>query len=453
MTAWLRRRRIEGVSTHLPMSPADAAWLRMDTATNLMVINSVLFFATAPDWERLRTSHVERIVDRHPRFRCVGRPGGALSAAHWEELETFDPEDHFHRVALAQPRDRATLQALIADLASAPLDHDRPLWEVHLIEGVGDGAALMTRVHHAVADGVTLARVLLGATDDGDPGPGIGGHAEHPSALGSLVGGGVHAALHPRATIGRGYRDLGTLGKLLPPTSEHSDVLKGAGRAGHRVAWSDPLELWRVKRVAHAYRVTVNDVLMAALAGALRRHVLAAGGEPERLHALVPFNLRALDEPVPSDLGNRFGLVLAELPLHIEDDIDRLWEVNHRMDAIKRSDEGQITYGILDVMGRAPTEVEARLIRYFSAKASMVVTNVRGPEREFSIGGAPVTGVLVWAPCAGDLRMSVSLFSYAGKVTVGLLTDAGIIPDPQPLADAFRAEVLKLARRSRRMPV
>ena len=453
MTAPPRWPTIIGVSTHLPMSPADAAWLRMDTATNLMVINSVLFFATAPDWERLRTSHVERIIERHPRFRCVARPGGPLSAAHWEEVETFDPSDHFHRLALPEPRDRCALQTLIADLASAPLDHDRPLWEIHLIEGVGDGAVLMTRVHHAIADGVTLARVLLGATDDGDPGPGIGGHPEHRSALGALLGGGVGAVLHPRATVGRGYRDLETLGKLLPPTSEHSRVLKGAGRAGHRVAWSDPLDLWRVKRVAHAYRVTVNDVLMAALAGALRRHVLAAGGEPERLHALVPFNLRALDEPVPSDLGNRFGLVLAELPLHIEDDIDRLWEVNHRMDAIKRSDEGQITYGILDVMGRAPTEVEARLIRYFSAKASMVVTNVRGPEREFSIGGAPVTGVLVWAPCAGDLRMSVSLFSYAGKVTVGLLTDAGIIPDPQPLADAFRAEVLKLARRSRRMPV
>lgn len=441
------------MSTHLPMSHADAAWLRMDTATNLMVINSVLFFDAAPDWDRLRTSHVEGIVARHPRFRCVARPGGPLSAAHWEPADGFDPADHFHRVALPEPRDRAALQALIADLASAPLDHERPLWEVHLIEGVGDGAVLMTRVHHALADGVTLARVLLGATDDGDPGPGIGGHAAHRSALGALLGGGLGALAHPREALRRGYRDLGTLGKLLPPTSERSRVLKGAGRPGHRVAWSYPIDLWRVKHVAHAYRVTVNDVLLAALAGALRRHVLAAGADPERLHALVPVNLRALDEPVPDDLGNRFGLVLADLPLDVEGDVDRLWEVGRRMDAVKRSDEGPITYGILDVMGRAPTEVEARAIRYFSAKASMVVTNVRGPDHRFSIGGVPITGVLVWAPCAGDLRMSVSLFSYAGKVTVGLLTDAGVLGDPQPLADAFRAEVLQLARRSRRMAV
>jgi WS/DGAT/MGAT family acyltransferase len=433
------------------MSHADAAWLRMDSPTNLMVINSVLFFDSAPNWDELRTRYVEHIVKRHPRFRCVARTG-PLGTARWDESPGFDPADHFHRVALPAPGDRATLQTLIADISSAPLDHGRPLWEVHLIEGVGDGAVLLTRVHHAVGDGVTLARVLLGASDEGDPGPGIGGSSPHHSALGTLVGGGVAAVSHPRRTLARGYRDLGTLVKLLPPGGEHSRVLKGEGRSGHRVAWCDPIDLWRVKRVAHAYRVTVNDVLMAALAGALRQHVLAGGGDPQRLHALVPLNLRPLDEPVPDDLGNRFGLVLADLPVDVEDEIDRLWEVNRRMGEIKRSDEGAITYGILDAMGRAPTDVEARLIRYFSAKASMVVTNVRGPERRFSLGGEPVTGALVWAPCAGDMRMTVSLFSYAGKVSVGLLTDAGIVDDPQPLADAFRAEVLRLARRSRKMP-
>jgi len=449
MSGTAPRRTIDGVTTHLPMSHADAAWLRMDSPTNLMVINSVLLLETTPDWDRLRTTHVERIVERFPRFACVARAGGALSDAHWEPDPTFDPADHFHRVALPAPGDLEALRTLIGDLASAPLHHGRPLWEVHLIEGFGEGAVLLTRVHHAIADGVTLARVLLGASDDGDPGPGIGGSPEtHHPALGAVLG----AVMHPRATAERTYRDLGVLAKLVPPAAERSRVLKGEGRVGHRVAWSAPLDLWRVKRVARAYRVTVNDVLMAALAGALRRHLLASGAEPERLHALVPFNLRPLDEPVPEDMGNRFGLVLADVPADVEDDIDRLWEVNRRMNAIKRSDEGAITYGILDVMGRTPADVEAALLRYFSSKASMVVTNVRGPERRFHLAGVPVTGVLVWAPCAGDIRMSVSLFSYAGKVSIGFLADAGILPDPQPLADTFRAEVLKLARRSRRMP-
>jgi hypothetical protein len=82
----------------------------------------------------------------------------------------------------------------------------------------------------------------------------------------------------------------------------------------------------------------------------------------------------------------------------------------------------------------------------------MVVTNVIGPARPISLAGTPVAGALVWAPCSGDMRMTVSLFSYAGKVSVGFLTDAGIVADPQPLADAFRAELLALARRARRIP-
>jgi hypothetical protein len=185
----------------------------------------------------------------------------------------------------------------------------------------------------------------------------------------------------------------------------------------------------------------------------VRERVLAAGGDPERLHALVPLNLRPLDEPLPAELGNHFGLVLADLPVDLPDPVNRLWEVNRRMDAIKRSDEGVITFGILETMGRAPSAVESRLLEYFTAKASMVVTNVVGPRKPISLAGTPVAGVLVWAPCSGDMRMTVSLFSYGGKVTAGFLTDAGIVPDPQPLADAFRAEVLALARRSRRITV
>ena len=451
MTAGVYRRSMLSVTSHHPMSHADAAWLRMDSPTNLMVINSLLFFESTPDWDALRVNHIERIVERFPRFRQIARPGGPLNGAHWEDDPQFDPNDHFHRVALPEPHDDEALRALVGDLATAPLDHGRPLWEVHMIEGVGGGAVLLTRVHHALADGIALARVMLSATDGGDPGPGVGGPRAHHSALGGVLHGALGAVAHPRRTAARGIGDARTLAKLLWPGPERSRVLKGEGHVGHRVAWSRPVDLWRVKRTARAYRVTVNDVLMSALAGALRTRILAAGEDPERLHALVPLNLRPLDEPVSDDLGNHFGLVLAALPVDTEDEIDRLWEVNRSMSAIKHSDEGAISYGILDMMGRAPTAVEARMLEYFTSKASMVVTNVRGSEEPISLVGTPVSGVLVWAPCSGDMRMTVSIFSYAGKVTVGFLTDAGIVPDPQPLADAFRAELLALARRSRRI--
>ena len=431
------------------MPHADAAWLRMDSATNLIVINSLMWFEETPDWDLVRANHIEHIVYGFPRFRQVARPGGALSGPHWEDVPHFDPKAHFHRIALPAPHDRDALRVLVGDLSTAPLDHERPLWEVYLIEGFGSGAAVLTRVHHAVADGIALARVMLSATEGGDSGPGIGDVEPHQSGLGAVLDHGLGALSHPRQTAARGLSDIGTLAKLLVPAAESSPVLQGEGRVAHRVAWSDPVELWRVKHTARAYRVTVNDVLMAALAGALREHIVAAGAPLERLHALVPLNLRPLDEPLSPELGNRFGVVLADLPVEVDDQIDRLWEVNRRMDAIKHSDEAALSYGLLDLMGRAPAGVEARLIDHLTAKASMVVTNVRGPEHPITLAGIPVAGVLVWAPCSGHMRMTVSLFSYAGKVTAGFLTDAGVVADPQPLADAFRAELLALALRSR----
>ena len=440
------------VSVHHPMSHVDAAWLRMDRPTNLMVINALLWFDETPDWERLRAAFTERIVERFPRFGQLARPGGPLGGPHWEDDPAFDPGDHFHRVALPAPHDRDALRALVGDIATAPLDHDRPLWDVSLIDDFEQGAAVLIRVHHAVGDGVALARVLLSASDDGDAGPGFAERNGHRTLVGSALRAGRAVLAHPRRTAERGITDLGTLAKLLLPGGERARLLKGEGHVGHRVAWCDPIDLWRVKRTARAYRVTVNDVLMAALAGALRTRAEANGAEPERLHALVPLNLRPLDEPLPPDLGNRFGLVLAALPVEYGHPVERLWEVSREMDAIKRSDEGVITYGILETMGRAPSAVEARLLEYFTSKASMVVTNVIGPRQRISFAGTPVAGALVWAPCAGDMRMTVSLFSYAGKVFAGFLTDAGIVPEPQRLADAFRAELLDLARRAGRLP-
>ena len=217
----------------------------------------------------------------------------------------------------------------------------------------------------------------------------------------------------------------------------------------HRVGWSAPLDLWRVKHAAHALGATVNDVLVGAVTGALAAHLGADGEVPDEVHALVPFNLRPLDEALPRELGNRFGLVLLALPVGVTDPVLRTIEVKRRMDAIKHGHEGPISYGILDLMGRTPAPVEGLLIDYFTAKGSMVLTNVPGPRRALSVAGTPLGGVLVWAPCSGSVGMSISIFSYAGKVTIGFLTDAGLVPDPQALADAARAEALAIGRAAR----
>src|SRR4051812_37635696 len=167
-------RSIESVSTQHAMAHADAAWLRMDRPTNLMVINSLLWFDECPDWDRLRATYVKRIIEHFPRFGQIARGGGRLGGPHWDDDPAFDPADHFHRISLPAPHDLGALRELVADIACALLDHERPLWEVYLIDDFRDGAAVLTRVHHAIADGIALARVMLSATDGGDLDAGIG---------------------------------------------------------------------------------------------------------------------------------------------------------------------------------------------------------------------------------------------------------------------------------------
>jgi diacylglycerol O-acyltransferase / wax synthase len=430
------------MSTSHGMSNADAAWLHMDRPTNLMVINSVLWFDEPVDWDAYTAVVRERLVERFDRFRQ--RPVEGITGPHWEDVE-LDLELHVHRVALPAPGDRRALEAFVSDRVATPLDRSRPLWEVYLIDGYGDGAAVLTRMHHCIADGIALARVMLtltdGGSDDGfvpSPGGGLG--------IGTLAHAAVDVVRHPRQTLATVLEDAQTVGKLTFPAFDPRSAIKGEQRAAHRVAWSDPVDLWRVKRAARALGATVNDVLVSAVTGAVGEHLRSAATVPDDVHALVPFNLRPLDAPLSRELGNRFGLVLLALPVAIEDPAERTLEVKRRMDAIKHGHEGAISYGILELMGLTPSAVEARLIDYFSAKGSMVLTNVPGPRRRVSVAGTPLAGVLVWAPCSGSIGMSVSVFSYAGKVTVGFLTDAGLVPDPRSLADATRAEALALAR-------
>lgn len=163
----------------------------------------------------------------------------------------------------------------------------------------------------------------------------------------------------------------------------------------------------------------------------------------------MPFNLRPLDEPLPAELGNRFGLVFLRLPVGIGDRRRRLREVHARMQEIKESPRGAISYGFLDAMGRTPVQIEKRLIDLFSAKGSAVITNVPGPPRQVYLAGTPVAGVLVWAPASGGVSVTVSIFSYAGSITVGLMTDAGLVPDPEVIVAAFESEMEALLRLKR----
>ncbi len=440
------------------MPMADAAWLHMDRATNPMVVNGLNVLAAEPDPELVLEILQERLADRFPRFRQrVVDPLGRGPA--FEDDPAFDVRDHLHRVALPAPGDRAALQELLSDLVTPPLDPGKPLWHAHLIEGYEGGAALLWRIHHSVADGIALGRVMLTVTDGGER-PEIAAEAREGGGAGLLrraaaaardagaaaLHEGMETLAHPdhlRELAGSALSDVSTAARLISAPPDASSGLRTELTGTRRVAWTDPYPLDRVHEAARLRRVTINDVLVAALAAALRDAFGEAGGPemPEEIHAMIPFNLRPLDRPVPVELGNDFALILLTLPVGEEASGERLRLVSSRMDEIKSSHEAPIAYGMISAIGMTPPWVEDRLIGFFTDKASLVVTNVPGPAEELSLAGVPIRGVLVWAPCSGSLGTTVSIFSYAGEITVGFMTDTAVIADPAPLVRAYEREL------------
>ena len=466
---------LDRMSTAHEMGKADAAWLRMDQPTNLMVITGVLWFDERPDWGRVREVVRTRMVERYPRFRqrvVEGRQ--PLSGPHWEDDPRFDIDLHFHRVALPSPGDEARLRSLVADVAATPLDRGKPLWQFHLVDGFGEGAAMIARIHHCIADGIALARVLLSLTDDptgnepapfddarADSGHGPLGALVAPArgalsaaigATGAVAHESVEVARHPAHLLdlaATAREDVDALAKLLLQSDDPQTPLKGEMGVAKGVTWSAPIPLEEVRAMGHETGTTINDIVLTAVAGALRRYLRSRDGLVDELTAIVPFNLRPLTEPLPPGLGNRFGLVYLGLPVGIGDRRRRLHEIHARMDAIKHSPEGAISYGVLDAMGRTPAPIEDRLVDLFSTKGSAVITNVPGPPRRVSLAGTEVAGVLVWAPASGGVSMTVSIFSYAGRITVGLMADAGLIPDPEGIVAALEREIEALLRLKR----
>ena len=455
------------------LSSADAAWLHMDRPTNLMVINSLLLFDEPVDWSRVVEITQRRLIDRYPKFRQrVVESRVPLRPSKWEDDPDFALEHHMHHLALPAPGDAAALQELVGDLMTMPLDRNRPLWHEYMVDGFGDGAALIVRMHHCIADGIALARVMLSLTDS-EPDAGITrhGYREHLPSSRLLVGGmpipgtrRVAYALHVGSNLARqavrvasspshAARVAGAVGRdavtglrLLLTPADAATALKGDPGISRRVAWSKPLSLARIKRIAHRHDATVNDVLLAATSGALRHYLQGRDSPVHEIQAMVPFNLRPLEEPVPRELGNKFGLVFLPLPVGVSGSYRRLVEVHNRMQEIKHSRDGAVSYELLSLTGLTPEPIEKRLVDLFSGKGTAVMTDVPGPIEPVYLAGTPIRTVLVWAPTSGHIGMSVSIFSYRGEITVGLMVDAALVPDPGTIVKQLEREVRDLDR-------
>lgn len=437
------------------MSPAvaavDAAWLRMEDPTNLMMVTGVLLFEGRLDPDRLRAVVEERLL-AFPRFRQrVEEPPFGVGVPRWVTDDRFDLDSHIHRVALPAPGDKLALEAFVSDLMSTPLDFSKPLWQLHLVEHAG-GGALVSRIHHAIADGIALVQVLLSLTDTKprprrsarEPRLEGGTGSSLLRAGGWLAQTGFGLVREPGQALraaGLGAGAAVTLARLalLPPDPQ--TALKGPLGVKKRAAWSEPLPLAEVRVAGSRTGGTINDVLVTATAGALRRYLAGRGDAVDGLdvRATVPVNMRPLDEG--HRLGNQFGLVFLALPLGIEDPAQRLAEVKRRMDELKSSLQPVVALGVLGAVGYLPSALQSMPIQFFGSKASLVLTNVPGPREPLYLAGERLRRPMFWVPQSGRLGLGVSILSYAGEVVVGVASDAGLVPDPQTIVDSFHAEV------------
>jgi len=319
-----------------------------------------------------------------------------------------------------------------------------------------EGSAVVARIHHAMADGISLARVLLSLADGGEADP-LGEPRPLRARLGSwlregagrgerLLEVGREAITHPEHLLeatGEGLVEAARLGggsaavarRLLTLPDEPDTRLRGPLGPRKAVAWHEGVALDEVKATARALGGTINDVLLAALAGGLCRTLRRHGESVEQLRTFVPVNLRPLDRPVPRELGNRFGLVFLDLPTAHVPARTRFLEVKHRMDAIKQSPEPAVTHAILSAVGLSSVQVERLVVEVFGRKASLITTNVPGPRTPLTLAGLPLERVLFWVPQAGGVGLGVSLFSYAGRVVWGVSSDVGRLPDPEGLVE------------------
>ncbi len=452
-----------------PLSNVDAAWLHMEEPTNLMMITGFFQFDRPLDFERIKqTLEVRFLKFRRFRQRVV-ESRLPLRPPQWEDDRHFDLDAHLHRVALPAPADQAAMMEMINDLVATPLDFHRPLWQFHYIENAPEGPILFCRLHHCIADGIALMHVLLSLCDEDadapwpEPAP---ARSRQPrgllptlfapayNAIGAtrkvaelMLHEGMEMLMDPAHALERGKeaasfaQRLGRL-TLLPP--DPKTAFKGKLGISKRAAWSQPIPLADVKRVGKLIGGTVNDVLLTTMAGALRGYLIGRGEEVEGkdIRAMIPVNLRPPAEAFK--LGNHFGLVVLALPIGLPDPIDRLLALKKRMDDLKNSPEALVGFTILNAMGLAPTEIESLGVQFFASKATAVMTNVPGPQQQLYFAGAPIEKVMFWVPQSGRMGMGVSIFSYAGNVHVGLITDAGLVPNPEEIIAGYHEEFARL---------
>lgn len=457
------------------MSRVDTAWLRMDNDVNLMMIVGVWMLEPGITHEALCQRVQDKLL-KYDRFRQ--KVVQDAMGASWVEDEHFDVQRHVLREALEPRPGQSAIDALkerAGELATTPLDPHHPLWQFHLVEHYDGGSAMLARVHHCIGDGIALISVVTSLTDGGSDPP-QRARREKPDeaheedwlseavlkpltditikAIG-MYGSGVAKSMEMLANpqqplLGSldmarvGYQVISDVAALALMPDDSPTSLKGKPVGRKVVAWSEPMPLDRVKAVGKGLGCSINDVLLACVAGAIGAYLRERGEDPtgQEIRAMVPVNLRPIEEAWK--LGNRFGLAPLVLPIGIENPVERVYAVRRRMSELKGSYQPLLAFAVLAVAGLLVKPVQDALLGLFAKKTTAVMTNVPGPAQPLKLCGATLKQNMFWVPASGEVGMGVSILTYAGGVQFGLITDAQLCPHPQMIIDRFEPEFEKL---------
>ncbi|MEA2273525.1 MAG: diacylglycerol O-acyltransferase / wax synthase [Solirubrobacteraceae bacterium] len=443
------------------LTALDASFLEVESSTAHMHVGWASLFALPdgkprPTFAELRT-HVGARLGRAPRYRQkLARVPFGLNDPVWVDDPGFDVAQHIRR---ARSRN---FQSVVDEVMSVPLDRSRPLWELWIADRLNDGRiGAVGKVHHCMVDGIAaveLSAVMLDASPDAEPEEGAEWVPQREPAALELAAEGALARVTQMAALVRMAP-----GVIRRPTRTVAGAVRAA-RAAHRSlnpACRAPLNapisprrhlartcraLDDLRDIKRAHGGTVNDVVLAAAAGGLRRFLQDRGETPAPLKAMVPVNVRAKGSA--GKLGNRISFVFVDLPCDEPDALRRLRRVQAAMGRCKAGGEPEGADYLLGAVEYAPRTVQhviAHLVS--SARAfNVVVSNIPGPPQPLYMRGCKLEEAYPVVPLADDHGVSIGMTTVAGEACFGVYADAETLPDADALAAAIAESVDELGR-------
>ena len=449
------------------LSPQDASFLHLEDAVTHMHVGAVAILeGPAPAYDEL-AGHIQANLPHVTRYRQrVHFVPLALGRPVWVDDPHFNLAYHLRRTGLPEPGGDEELRLLVGRVMSQQLDRHKPLWEMWMIEGLSEGRwALLTKVHHAMVDGVSGAG-LLSAILDEEPDPGVpepekwrperqpagaelAGRAllqwaRSPYELVAGVGSAVRSPRHAVEMAAGTAQGVLAMRGILRPTPASS--LNGPVGPHRRWDWATG-RLSDVKRVRSAFGGTVNDVVLSAIAGGFR-DLLEARGEPtdRDVRTLVPVSVRSAEER--GQYNNRVSAIFADLPVGIEDPIERLARVHEQMEHLKHSHEAVAGDVLVGLSGFSPAMLLALGLRAAThapqRNVNTVTTNVPGPQRPLYAAGRRMLECFPYVPLGGHVRAGVAIFSYDGGLAFGVTGDFDHAPDIHVLCAGIERAMAQL---------